>query len=175
VNEDAVSVTIVDTQTGERFTKTGSVYYWTDGNGSCDCNRAKEIVFHTACCGCRRYLITSVDPMPSGMNLSDFNDGYEMFSQDKISKEYRKSLIAAEERPDGYVVSATVPELLVAEPLEPKQLGANAYLQGDAVILRFTEKVDGIGLRPAEARALAEKLRKLSHEADAVAKGSKKR
>jgi hypothetical protein len=93
----------------------------------------------------------------------------------KGDAEYSKSFIAADERPADHVVSATVPEWSVVEQPEPKQLGVDVVLQGDAVVLRFSEKIDGVGLRAVEARQLAEKLRQRSHEADKVTKARKKR
>lgn len=82
-----ITVTILDTQTGEirqsppypEEWKNGgfSTYWWTKGNGSCDCNR--KIVFDReddANCESVRYRIIAVDPLLDSYTLDDFNDGY---------------------------------------------------------------------------------------------------
>lgn len=67
-----VDVTILDTETGEtihsgdtRFADT-TYWFWSDGNGSCDCNR--ELAFKDGresepgvCLGANRYLIIEID------------------------------------------------------------------------------------------------------------------
>lgn len=72
-------IVILDTETGERkdcseFAQGTDDWYWTEGNGSCDCNR--EIAFcgieetnrrkdvresWGICLGCKRYLIVDSD------------------------------------------------------------------------------------------------------------------
>lgn len=76
-----VKVTIKDTVSGSvvedsRF----STWWWTDGSGSCDCNRS---IFmgdrdpgdeHE--CVCVRYRVVAVEPLLEGYTLDDFNQGY---------------------------------------------------------------------------------------------------
>lgn len=71
--DDLVKVTILDTLTG----KTAQVddypeMFWTESNGSCDCNRGQE----GGECKAERYLIIKVEPMPVGLTLYDFNQYY---------------------------------------------------------------------------------------------------
>lgn len=56
---------------------TPSLFEWTEGNWSCDCNRAG--LFNHAndgTCYCRRYIVVDVTPMPEGYTLDEFNPGY---------------------------------------------------------------------------------------------------
>ena len=82
-----VVVTILDTQTGQtkrsdEWSKEDfSTYWWTEGNGGCDCNR--RLVFDPGDLGnnnvlCRsvRFRIVAVEPLLDGYTLDDFNDGY---------------------------------------------------------------------------------------------------
>lgn len=94
---DAVKVTIRDRQTGtvapgmDGF----NAYWWSEGNGSCDCNRGDlfpddlpegegeysldwmdDEPFGPICRGRVRFEIITVEPMPEGMTLADFNRGY---------------------------------------------------------------------------------------------------
>lgn len=81
-----LAVTVLDTVTGESRTLpfTFDPFWWTEGNGSCDCNRrlmffpehepAREEGY---CLGCERYRIVGVAPMPDGYTLDEFNEGYE--------------------------------------------------------------------------------------------------
>jgi len=53
-------VTILDTTTGEQYDGTidASVFWWTEGNGSCDCNRGlMKDGIHVFPCGNVRFLI----------------------------------------------------------------------------------------------------------------------
>lgn len=63
--------TILDAQTGQRadsrdrFESGRSVYWWTAGNGSCDCNRMTcfghgDDSTAGLCAGCERYLVIDV-------------------------------------------------------------------------------------------------------------------
>ena len=97
-----MNVTILDTVTDQkaesyqtRF-KDCDAWWWTEGNGGCDCNRAmmfpdeiddamdaqmrKEnpgLEDHQSYCyGEKRFIVISVEPMPEGYTLLDFNDGY---------------------------------------------------------------------------------------------------
>jgi hypothetical protein len=77
-----MKVTILDTQTGKTVTcENRDLYYWQDGDGSCDCNRAlafSQMIFNEQqnsmglldgiCLGTTRFLITN--PV-TGMN-SDY-------------------------------------------------------------------------------------------------------
>ena len=80
-----LTVTILDTVTGLTHTITGgNTYWWTDGNGSCDCNRwpADESGSHCrgdsgVCDGCHRFRVVCVEPLLPGYELEDFNRGYD--------------------------------------------------------------------------------------------------
>lgn len=74
---DAITVTVLDTQTGETAVSADwSYFWWEEGNGSCDCNR--EILFDRPfdgdqnCLGCTRYLIIAT----SEGSLADLNLDY---------------------------------------------------------------------------------------------------
>lgn len=88
-----LTITVEDIQTGERRTQKTpfNAHWWTEGNGSCDCNR--HLTFFPEhdppagidgkpfpegfCFGCKRYRIVAVEPIPEDYMLADFNDGYE--------------------------------------------------------------------------------------------------
>ena len=77
-----ITVSVLDTATSERRTSSDwPRYWWTDGNGACDCNRA--MLFDDSeddddeagcgiCKGCHRYLVVATSAGP----LSDYNAGY---------------------------------------------------------------------------------------------------
>ena len=96
-----MNITVLDTVSGKKVESRDSqfndcsVWWWTEGNGGCDCNRAilfpeideemdakmrsdhPEIESHYSYCyGEKRFLIINVDLMPEGYTLADFNDGY---------------------------------------------------------------------------------------------------
>ena len=74
----------------------GDIWYWTEGGGSCDCNRSIKFSDEvddemdremrgrfpdleddqTCCYGANRFLIVKVDPMPESYELLDFNRSY---------------------------------------------------------------------------------------------------
>lgn len=71
---------ILDTATGithdlpESF-RGHAPFYWQEGNGSCDCNRAMACGvadFDSAKCGNARFYIVDA----AGKPLADFNEGY---------------------------------------------------------------------------------------------------
>lgn len=90
---EKLTVTVKDSVTGEQRTLPTlfDATWWSEGNGSCDCNRhglffpehprAEPpdglLVFESYCLGCVRYLIVDVSPMPPGWAVEDFNTGYE--------------------------------------------------------------------------------------------------
>ena len=99
-DEIELRVTILDTATGERYQGAEGywVYWWTQGNGSHDCNRdigssldADSVSVDDGCFACQseRYLVVEVDPMPTGYTLADFN------------KDYPKELILKHIGPEG--------------------------------------------------------------------------
>ena len=90
--------TILDTATGEkRKGEDRSAYFWAEGNGSCDCDRAtyfgEEIedeldnkmmaenpslkTWQSVCYGCERFLIISVDGDTEQYAIGEFNSGYQ--------------------------------------------------------------------------------------------------
>ncbi len=97
-----LNVVLLDTKTNVRVTSAGTkfddmdIWWWTEGNGGCDCNRAylfadevdeemdsdmrkqfTELKPHQGYCyGEKRFLVVLVDPMPDGYSIRDFNDGY---------------------------------------------------------------------------------------------------
>ncbi len=98
-----MNVIVVDTTSGlkvesrDTLFRDQDIWWWTEGNGSCDCNRAKmfpeeidvemdakmrkdhpELKEHQSYCyGEERFVVIAVNPMPRGYNLDDFNDGYK--------------------------------------------------------------------------------------------------
>ena len=91
-----MKVTLLDTKTGERRDCHDDycVSWWTDGNGSCDCNRAlafggpcllqkQRIALglpQDVCIGARRWLVVDVSGDLEGMTraqvIDSANDGY---------------------------------------------------------------------------------------------------
>ncbi len=98
-----MKVTLLDTKTGERRNCSDwpaetefSVYWWLEGNGSCDCNRAHAFdrqgedhgeeqrhvlgLAKNVCLGCTRWLIVDVGGDLEGMTrdqvLAEANSGY---------------------------------------------------------------------------------------------------
>ena len=74
-----ITVKILDTKTGDtRIDSNHEAFYWTDGNGDCDCNRmtlfGEEPEIENICVGCHRFLIVKHDSPDH--KLSDFNTGY---------------------------------------------------------------------------------------------------
>lgn len=81
-----ISVTILDTVTGKCKAARGeSWYYWSDGNGSCDCNRGSlfdvEPEIENICSGCHRFLI--IDSDTGEFPLTELNPGYPKELLDK--------------------------------------------------------------------------------------------
>lgn len=78
-----IRVTVLDTETGEsRDSVNRSTWYWTEGDGGCDCNR--DLLFNPLlhdgpglCLGQKRYVITAAELLP-GYTLDDFNEGYPL-------------------------------------------------------------------------------------------------
>lgn len=84
-------ITLVDMRSGiqlvtEWFNQESLITLWSDGNWSCDCNRAQyfgnalEAAFTTPCLSLR-YLVVDVDPIPEGYKLEDFNDDYPTYAK----------------------------------------------------------------------------------------------
>jgi len=97
-----MNVTVLDTKTNKTVSseqtqfKNMDIWFWTEGNGGCDCNRAKMFgdevnaemdeqmrkdhpelkEWQSYCYGEKRFKIIKVEPMPEGYTLDDFNDGY---------------------------------------------------------------------------------------------------
>ena len=99
-----MNVTVIDTVTGEKVSSDQTqfkgegfdAWWWTEGNGGCDCNRmemfADEIEsemdaqmrkdnpelkeWQSYCYREKRFIVIAVEPMPDGYTLLDFNDGY---------------------------------------------------------------------------------------------------
>ncbi len=83
-----IQVTILDMETGHVRKsppfpvgwKDGfGTYWWTEGNGSCDCNRRFVFDgpgFHDQPCQSKRYRIIAVEPLLDGFTLEDFNEYY---------------------------------------------------------------------------------------------------
>jgi hypothetical protein len=72
-----MQVTLLDTKTGERRKSCDyfNAYWWSTGNGSCDCNR-RTVFDHDAdddhCCGCERYLVVDASGDLEGLTLEEF-------------------------------------------------------------------------------------------------------
>lgn len=77
-----LSVTLLDVRTGRTAPGPAGygTWWWTEGNGACDCNRAAgfeaDYPIRDHCAGKARYLVVAVSPMPDGYTLDDFNRGY---------------------------------------------------------------------------------------------------
>ena len=79
-----MTITLLDTLTGDTcaFDDYHSLYFWEEGNGSCDCNRAimmqrdrrSEASLDGVCDGCKRFLIVACDHPKS--ILRDMNQNY---------------------------------------------------------------------------------------------------
>jgi hypothetical protein len=76
-------VTVTDTKTGQtRQVETITLWEWTEGNWSCDCNRESFFGQQTdGRCTSTRYRVTSVEGMPEGYTLEDFNGDYDDLDQ----------------------------------------------------------------------------------------------
>ena len=113
-----MKVTLLDTKTGERRDCSDwcngeefSVYWWQEGNGSCDCNRALAFdrgdedhseeqrlalgAEENGCLGCRRWLIVDVSGDLEGMTREQILA--------EANSEYPEDLVALHVRPNGFV------------------------------------------------------------------------
>jgi len=83
--EQEGTVTILDTLTGKTATDFGNYgFYWSEGNGSCDCNRETLFDIETEgsnCINCERYLIIKHDY--PGYSLDEMNSDYSQKLKDK--------------------------------------------------------------------------------------------
>ena len=82
--EDMIDVVVLDTQTGERSNSKDeemnfSYWWWSDGNGSCDCNRA--LLFDRPdddsglCAGGKRYVIVAAtDAQGNALSMQDLRE-----------------------------------------------------------------------------------------------------
>lgn len=81
-----------------------TIWQWTEGNFSCDCNRAfqfseelddemdermrknhPELKEWQSCCwGSKRFLVIKVDPIPKEFTIKDFNEDYPEALLDKF-------------------------------------------------------------------------------------------
>lgn len=89
--DDKIRVILVDTTTGnERPAQHKvSLWCWTDGNWSCDCNR--EIAFGAwtcdgACCGSKRYLVIAA----SAGEFDELNQDYPATLRDTWREKFRR-------------------------------------------------------------------------------------
>lgn len=77
---EQLSITVKDTVTNQTATVKGqSLWDWTEGNWSCDCNRALyfgPMTDEYDYCKAHRYIVVAVSPMPKGFTLQDFNQDY---------------------------------------------------------------------------------------------------
>lgn len=86
-------VTIKDSQTGETATSEGfGGWYWSDGNGSCDCNR--ETLFgnnttYGTCLGSNRYVI--IKAIPEDMDKED----HIPYTLEELNSDYPPMLLKA--------------------------------------------------------------------------------
>jgi hypothetical protein len=81
-----LTVTVQDSETGRTAVDhfCADVFWWTEGNGSCDCNR--ELLFGGVaddigeCLGCRRFYVGAATGDLEGLTEAEFisraNDGY---------------------------------------------------------------------------------------------------
>lgn len=69
-----VTVVILDTELNKIHSISDySTYYWTEGNGVCDCNRYPSWSSEIRLCGAGRFEIIKVTPLLKGYSLKDFN------------------------------------------------------------------------------------------------------
>lgn len=85
-----MKLTLLDTVTGVRkeIQDDCDGYYWSEGNGSCDCNRAMyfgvgPLAGSSRCIGCKRFLIVACD-----------NEQYSLF---ELNECYQKKLLRKHE------------------------------------------------------------------------------
>lgn len=59
-----MKATILDTETGLTGTQSASIWSWTEGNWSCDCNRDMWCVLEDTghCAGAKRFLVIATQP-----------------------------------------------------------------------------------------------------------------
>jgi len=76
-----MKVTLLDTKTGVRLETSDDVdpFWWAEGNGSCDCNRAIMMNVNTGkpdgiCEGCERFLIVAAND--KSYSLLELNSDY---------------------------------------------------------------------------------------------------
>ncbi len=72
-----ISVTILDLLTGKTVScNDRDTYFWTVGNGSCDCNRRHYFDIQSGDCECKRFIIVSANPIITHHSFQDFNSDY---------------------------------------------------------------------------------------------------
>lgn len=78
-----MKITLLDTKTGltKEHSDDSDAWWWYEGNGSCDCNRALYIGVYedipeefTECSGCKRFLIIACDDKT--YTLQELNENY---------------------------------------------------------------------------------------------------
>ena len=78
--QQPVKVTILDTLTkNTKIVKGVTIWSWTQGNWSCDCNRRPYFNLEEEsdfCLGAKRFLVIEVDPMPESYTIDEFNLDY---------------------------------------------------------------------------------------------------
>lgn len=81
-HDTPIRVKIKDTVTGEEKWSEGEfatfgTWWWTEGNGGCDCNR-RLAMGHKPVDKCTsvRYRIIDVSPLLNGYTIQDFNEEY---------------------------------------------------------------------------------------------------
>lgn len=99
-----VRVTLVDNATEHCWQEEEAffgTYWWTEGNGSCDCNRLpttdqeldlekSDPIRLSHCKGCQFAVIVAVEPLIEGYTLADFNQHYPPEVVEKAFDLYRR-------------------------------------------------------------------------------------
>lgn len=95
-----MTVIIFDYSTGEVHEVSVSVplFYFTEGNGSCDCNREwlcghKRTASAKFCIGCKRYVIvgaSDLEDAPTDDFLNSINEDYPKELVNKAVEKYRE-------------------------------------------------------------------------------------
>jgi len=126
-----LTVTILDTEDGQTVEHSGMDYFWwTEGNGSCDCNREifsgklDEENDTNMCKNCERFLIVGVKNLPE-----EYDEGVAVR---EMNDEYPKELIAKHADKYPLLVEKFIPtsrkDIAVIAPMPKSNLAAAAAL-----------------------------------------------
>jgi len=135
VESKGLTVTILDTEDGQTSEHSGMDYFWwTEGNGSCDCNREifagkLDIDNDTDICKhCERFLIVGVKNLPEGYDegaaIQEMNDEYPHELITKHAEEYPLLLPPSQRK----FIPTSRKDIAVIAPMPKSNLAAAASL-----------------------------------------------